>query len=170
MSGDLINIEIRNEMPADARAIEAVTISAFRNAPHAGHNEQFIVSALREAGQLTISLVAVAEGKVIGHVAVSPVSLSEGAPGWCGLGPISVLPEYQRRGVGARLMREALRTLRQKGAAGCVVLGEPAYYGRFGFLADPALVFPGVPPEYFQVLAFGSLKPRGVVSYHAAFY
>jgi putative acetyltransferase len=162
-------IEIRNETPADAPAIEAVTISAFLNAPHSGHNEQLIVRALRDAGQLTISLVAVAAGGVIGHVAASPVSLSEGTPGWCGIGPISVLPSHQRRGVGARLMREALRILREKDAAGCVVLGEPAYYGRFGFLADPALVFPGVPPEYFQALSFGSSRPRGLVSYHAAF-
>jgi putative acetyltransferase len=165
-----MDIEIRNEIPADAPAIEAVTISAFSNAPHSGHNEQFIVSVLREAGQLTVSLVAVSAGKVIGHVAVSPVVISSTAPGWCGLGPLSVLPEYQRRGVGARLMREALRALREQGAAGCVVLGEPAYYGRFGFVADPALVFPGASPEYFQAISFGSSRPRGVVSYHAAFY
>ena len=164
-----MNIEIRNEIPADAPAIAAVTAAAFLNAPHTGHNEQFIVSALRQAGQLAVSLVAVAEGDVIGHVAISPVSISDGTPGWCGLGPISVLPPYQRRGVGARLMREALRILRENGAAGCVVLGDPAYYGRFGFLADPALVLPGVPPEYFQALRFGSFGPRGVVSYHAAF-
>jgi putative acetyltransferase len=169
-AGALMNIQVRNETPADVPAIEAVTISAFLNAPHSGHNEQFIVGALREAGQLTVSLVAVAEGNVIGHVAVSPVSLSDGTPGWCGLGPISVLPAYQGRGVGARLMRDALRILREKGAAGCVVLGEPAYYGRFGFLADPALVFPGAPPEYFQALLFGPSRPRGVVSYHAAFH
>ena len=165
-----MNIEIRNEIPADVPAIEAVTISAFLNAPHSGQNEQLIVRALREAGQLLVSLVAIAEGNVIGHVAASPVSLSEGTPGWCGLGPLSVLPPYQGRGVGARLTREALRILREQGAAGCVVLGEPAYYGRFGFLADPALVFPGVPPEYFQALSFGSSRPRGVVSYHVAFY
>ena len=164
-----MNIEIRNEIPADVPAIAAVTASAFLNAPHTGHNEQFIVSALREAGQLAVSLVAVAEGNLIGHVAISPVSISDGASGWCGFGPISVLPPCQRRGVGARLMREALHILRQKGAAGCVVLGEPAYYGRFGFLADPALVLPGVPPEYFQALPLGSSRPRGVVSYHAAF-
>jgi putative acetyltransferase len=165
----LMKIEIRCEVPADLPAIETVTTSAFLNAQHSSHTEQFIVSALREAGQLLVSLVAVAEGNVVGHVAASPVSISEGTPGWCGLGPISVLPAYQRRGVGARLMREALRILREKGAAGCVVLGEPAYYGRFGFLPDPALVFPGVPPEYFQALSFGSSRPRGVVSYHAAF-
>ena len=163
-------IEIRGESPVDAPAIEAVTIAAFRDAPHSGHNEQFIVSALRAAGQLTLSLVAVSGDEVVGHVAVSPVSVAAVAPGWYGLGPISVLPEHQRRGVGTRLMHASLRTLKEKGAAGCVVLGEPAYYGRFGFLADPALVFPGVPPEYFQVLSFGSAKPRGVVTYHAAFY
>jgi putative acetyltransferase len=164
-----MQIEIRCEAPADVPAIEAVTISAFLNAPHSSHTEQCIVSALREAGQLMVSLVAIAGTDVVGHVAVSPVSISEGAPGWCGLGPISVLPPYQRRGVGARLMREALRILREKGAAGCVVLGEPAFYGRFGFRADPALVLPGVPPEYFQIVSFGSSRPRGVVSYHAAF-
>jgi putative acetyltransferase len=180
-------IEIRNEIAADAPAIEAVIIAAFRNALHSGNNEQIIVRALREARQLTVSLVAVAKdlavtknnavaeqdaitGGVIGHVAVSPVSVSTGTPGWCGLGPLSVLPEYQRRGVGTRLMREALRILRDEGTAGCVVLGEPTYYRRFGFLADPALVFPGVPPQYFQALSFGSSKARGVVSYHAAFY
>jgi putative acetyltransferase len=166
----LMNIDIRNELPADAPAIEAVTISAFLNAPHSGHNEQFIVRALRDAGKLAVSLVGVAEGSVIGHVATSPVSLSGGTPGWCGIGPISVLPAYQGRGVGTRLMREALRILRESGGAGCVVLGEPAYYGRFGFLADEALVFPGVPQEHFQALSFGASRPRAVVSYHAAFY
>jgi putative acetyltransferase len=163
-------IAIRDESPADVPAIEAVTVSAFLNAPHSGRTEQLIVRALREAGQLTVSLVAAAEGDVIGHVAASPVSLSEGSLGWFGLGPISVLPPHQGRGVGTRLMREALRILREKGAAGCVVLGDPAYYGRFGFLADPALVFPGAPPEYFQALSFGASSPRGVVTYHAAFY
>lgn len=166
----MTNVEIRNEFPADVPAIEAVTIAAFLNVPDSARTEHFIVTALREAGQLAVSVVAVAEGRVIGHVAASPVSLPDGTPGWYGIGPISVLPPYQRRGVGARLMREALRTLREKGAAGCVVLGEPAYYARFGFLADPALVFPGVPPEYFQAVSFGASRPRGVVSYHAAFY
>jgi len=66
-------------------------------------------------------------------------------------------------------MREALRRLRERGAAGCVLLGEPGFYGRFGFQADPHLVLPGVAPEYFQALSFGSSRPHGVVSYHEAF-
>jgi putative acetyltransferase len=164
-----MNIKIRNETAADAPAIKTVTISAFMNAAHTSHTEQFIVTALREAGLLTISLVADAQGAVIGHVAVSPVSISNGASGWFGLGPISVLPEHQRRGVGSRLMHEALRILREHGAAGCVVLGEPEYYSRFGFKGDPNLILPDVPPEYFQAISLDSSQPPGTVSYHQAF-
>jgi putative acetyltransferase len=164
-----MSVQIRNETGADVPAIEAVTAAAFLNAPHTDHTEQFIANMLRNAGKLTISLVAEAEGAVIGHVAVSPVSISDGASGWFGLGPIAVIPEHQRRGVGSRLVSEALRILRERGAAGCVVVGEPGYYSRFGFQADPNLVFPDVPPEYFQSISFGSSRPRGVVSYHEAF-
>jgi putative acetyltransferase len=164
-----MNIEIRTETAADVPAIEAVTTSAFLNAPHTSHTEQFIVGALRKAGLLTISLVADAAGTLIGHVAVSPVSISDGASGWFGLGPISVVPEHQCLGVGSRLMHEALRILRERGAAGCVLLGEPKYYGRFGFQADSNLVLPNVPPEYFQAISFDSSRPRGTVSYHDAF-
>jgi len=164
-----MNIEIRNETAADVPVIEAVTAAAFLNAPHADHTEQFIVNALRNAGKLTISLVGEAAGTLVGHVAVSPVSISDGASGWFGLGPVSVVPEHQGRGVGGSLVREALRLLREQGAAGCVVVGEPRYYSRFGFQADPRLTFPEVPAEYLQAIPFGSSRPQGVVSYHEAF-
>jgi putative acetyltransferase len=164
-----MDIQIRNETADDVSAIEAVTVSAFLHAPHTSHTEHFIVNALRRAGQLTVSLVADAGGTVIGHIAISPVSISDGARNWYGFGPISVAPEYQRRGVGSRLMREALRLLREKGASGCVVLGEPEYYSRFGFQVDSNLNLPGVPPEYFQAISFGTSRPQGIVSYHVAF-
>ncbi|WP_114971106.1 GNAT family N-acetyltransferase [Rhodoferax ferrireducens] len=156
-----MDINIRNETTADVPAIEAVTAAAFLTAPHTNHAEQFIVQALRNAGTLVISLVAEAEGDVVGHVAVSPVSISDGTSGWYGLGPISVAPAYQGQWVGSCLMRAALLALRARGAHGCVVLGEPGYYGRFGFVAEPSLVLPGVPPEYFQALAFSSALPCG---------
>src|SRR5690606_17497287 len=110
--------------------------------------EQFILSALRESGQLSVSLVADESGTVVGHVAVSPVVVSDGATGWYGLGPLSVAPERQGQGVGGQLVEHALAELRRLGASGCVVLGDPKYYSRFGFIAEPSLALPGVPPEY----------------------
>lgn len=160
---------IRQEQRSEAEAIEALVAAAFRDARHSSHTEQFIVKALREAGQLALSLVAEEEGALVGHVAVSPVTISDGSDGWYGLGPISVAPARQGQGIGSRLMQEALAELRRRDAAGCVVLGDPGYYGRFGFQAEPALVLPDVPPEYFQALAFRGRVPTGRVSYHEAF-
>ncbi|WP_331694201.1 N-acetyltransferase [Pandoraea sputorum] len=164
-----MNLQIRNEIPADVDAIEALTVAAFQNAPHTAHTEQFIVAALRRAGQLSVSLVAEDRGAIVGHVAISPVTISDGARGWYGLGPISVVPERQGEGVGSQLMRAALDALRRLDAAGCVVLGEPSYYGRFGFRADPSLRLPDVPAEYFQMTHFDGPMPSGTVAYHDAF-
>ena len=162
-------MKIRKENPSDAGAIEVVTVAAFQGAAHTSHTEQFIVRALRDSGQLAVSLVADDDGSVIGHVAVSPVAISGGAEGWYGLGPISVVPERQGHGVGSELMGHALTELRKLGAAGCVVLGEPGYYSRFGFKAEPSLVLPDVPPEYFQAIASNGSVPAGIVSYHESF-
>ncbi len=164
-------VSIRPESVTDALAIEALTTAAFLEAPHTSHTEQHIVAALRRAAQLSVSLVAedAADGSIVGHVAVSPVTLSDGSRHWYGLGPISVDPAWQSRGIGTRLMHAALEALQARGAAGCVLLGEPAFYGRFGFAAVPGLELPGVPPEYFQALAWRGPAPAATVAYHAAF-
>lgn len=162
-------LSARGEQDGDVDAIFRLTEAAFLNAPHTSHTEQFIVNALRHHGQLTVSLVAVDGGRIVGHVAISPVTLTGGTAGWHGLGPISVQPEYQGRGIGSWLARTALDQLRNLGARGCVVLGDPAYYGRFGFVHSPDLVLPGVPQEYFQALPFSGDAPQGEVRYHAAF-
>lgn len=164
-----MSVKIRHEEPSEAGVIATLTAEAFREAAHSSHTEHFIVNALRKAGQLTVSLVAEDGDAIVGHVAVSPVSISDGSDGWYGLGPISVAPERQGQGIGRLLMKAALTELRKIGAAGCVVLGDPGYYGRFGFKAEPALVLPGVPPEYFQAIAFRGAVPAGSVSYHQAF-
>lgn len=162
-------LNIRQESPSDIPIIHALTEAAFLDAPHAAHTEQFIVDALRKAGALSISLVAEDGGAIMGHVAVSPVSISDGAPGWYGLGPVSVAPGHQRQGIGSRLVIEALQWLQETGASGCVVVGDPAYYARFGFKRETGLVFPGVPPEYFQAVAFAESLPRGIVGFQEAF-
>lgn len=166
---NVTDMQIRPETSADHAAIHALTEAAFRNAPHSSHTEQFIVDALRARGELSVSLVAEKEGQLMGHVALSPVTISDGSDGWLGLGPISVLPEWQGQGIGAALMRAAIEALRLQDARGCVLLGEPGYYGRFGFRAEPGLILPGVPPEYFQALCLRPPMAQGDVSYSAAF-
>ena len=164
-----MKLDIRNERAEDVKQIAAVTIAAFEQEEHSSHTEHFIVDALRKAGQLTVSLVAVEQDQIVGHVAISPVTVSSGAAGWYGLGPLSVLPGWQARGIGSALTKAALAELQEQGAAGCVVLGDPAYYSRFGFIAHTGLELPGVPQEYFQALSFRGGIPAGTVQYHQSF-
>ncbi len=162
---------LRPETDADVVAIFSVTQDAFRHEPYSEHTEGPVIDALRAAGALALSLVAEAQGRVVGHVAFSPVSIAGPAgitAGWYGLGPIAVAPDCQGRGIGSMLVIEGLARLRGRGAAGCVVLGRPHYYSRFGFQPAAALVRPDVPPEYFLVQAWRG-RARGTVQYHRAF-
>ena len=132
-------------------------------------SQQFIVKALRASKALTVSLVAEADGRVIGHIAFSPVTISDGTLDWYGLGPVSVLPEYQRRGIGKALVLEGLSRLKKLNARGCCLVGHPAYYKKFGFENMPGLVYEGVPQEVFLALAFDGNTPQGTVDFHEAF-
>jgi putative acetyltransferase len=164
-----LRIVIRSETQLDVRAITEVTAAAFRTLEISDHTEQSIIEALRAAEALTISLVADADGRVVGHVAFSPVTISDGTRGWYGLGPVSVAPELQRQGIGAALIREGLARLKDMGAQRCCLVGHPGYYGRFGFTNLPGLVIEGVPPEVFFALPFDAHTPRGTVAFHDAF-
>lgn len=160
---------IRNERPEDVAAIGAVTTAAFLGRPYSSQTEALIVDALRAAGALTLSLVAEADGQVVGHIAFSPVDIEVSDGAWYGLGPVSVAPDHQSEGVGQLLIREGLARLEASGAAGCVLLGSPKYYERFGFEADEALRYAGEPSPYLQRLRFKGKPPRGEVTYHTAF-
>ena len=160
---------IRPERAGDEAAIHGVVAAAFDGHPHSDGSEPGIVDALRADGDLAISLVAEEGGAIVGHVAFSPVSVSDGSQGWFGLGPAAVDPARQGEGIGTALIERGLDLLRDRGAAGCVVLGDPAYYARFGFAHDPALTYPGPPPEYFQRLVIGNSGAQGVVAYAGAF-
>ncbi|KAE8138940.1 acyl-CoA N-acyltransferase [Aspergillus pseudotamarii] len=164
-------IRIRPETRNDESAINEVTLAAFMNAEHTDHNEQIIIRNLRNANQLSISLVAEDErtNNILGHVAVSPVKISDGSESWYGLGPISVLPQHQGNGIGSLLVEHIITDLQSRHAAGCVVLGNPNYYTRFGFRAEPSLQLPGVPQEYFMALTWCQPTPTGTVSFHKAF-
>ena len=162
-------IYIRNETDADANAIAEVTVAAFRTLAISHHTEQFIIAALRAAKALTVSLVAEVDGCVVGHIAFSPVTISDGSPNWCGLGPVSVLPERQRRGIGSALMREGISRLKDLGARGCCLVGHPEYYRRFGFQNIKGLFHEGVPEEVFFALSLDDPIPQGIVEFHAGF-
>ena len=118
---------IRNETVSDIKAIDEVTIAAFQNLPISNHTEQFIINALRAANVLTISLVAEIDGRLVGHIAFSPVTISDGSLNWYGLGPVSVLPEHQRQGIGKSLIQEGLSSVKALGGQGCVLVGDPYY-------------------------------------------
>ncbi|MCG5225657.1 GNAT family N-acetyltransferase [Acinetobacter pittii] len=164
-----MNIIIRDEQDKDIEAIEKLTKAAFQNAEHTSHTEHFIVNSLRTHGQLTVSLVATEDSAIVGHVAISPVQISSGETGWYGLGPISVHPNKQGLGIGTLLMNKSLEKLKNLGAKGCVLLGDPNYYSRFGFKNYPELILPDVPSEYFQALTFSGNIPKANVTYHEAF-
>lgn len=161
---------IRDERDGDAGAIRAVTRAAFEGMPYSEQTEAAIVDALRAAGALAVSLVAVEDGGIVGHVAFSPIAIDGApAPGWFGAGPLSVRPGRQRAGIGTALMRAGLARLADAGAKGCVLVGDPAYYRRFGFTASSSLRYPDLPAEYFQVLELASETPSGTVAFHPAF-
>ena len=104
-----------------------ITIAAFKTLAISNKTEQFIINALRSAGALTISLVAEIENEMVGHIAFSPVTISNGSLGWHGLGPISVLPKLHKQGIGKSLVNEGLSLLRNLGSKGCVRVGDPNY-------------------------------------------
>lgn len=160
---------IRHELVRDRDAIRQVTADAFALMENSNQTEPAIITALREAGALAISLVATDEDEVIGHIAFSPVTIAGDDNAWFGLGPVSIRPDRQGRGIGGALIRQGLSELREQGAAGCVVLGDPGYYRRFGFENHPDLRYAGAPPEYFMRVIFDGSDPAGQVEYHKAF-
>lgn len=164
-----LTINIRDEVESDVDSIAEVTIAAFKTLEISNHTEQFVVEALRAAKVLTVSLVAELDGCVVGHIAFSPVTLTDGTQDWYGLGPVSVLPEFQRQGIGKALICEGLLRLKSFHARGCCLVGHPDYYKKFGFNNTPELGHEGVPPEVFLALSFDGQIPRGFVTFHDGF-
>ncbi len=163
-------MNICGETPGDIEAISSITEAAFENHPHSQHTEQFIINALRAAKALAISLVAKNGQQVVGHIAFSRVTVSDRSQDWYGMGPLSVLPEHQKQGIGKALVLEGLSRLRSLGADGCILVGDPDYYKRFGFKNFPDLNHEGVPQQYVLALPFGENIPQGIVTFHQAFF
>ncbi|MEP0189567.1 MAG: N-acetyltransferase [Erythrobacter sp.] len=162
-------ITIRPEAPGDKATIHALTTAAFKEMPFSDGSEPDLVDRLRDDGDLTLSLVAEDAERIVGHIAFSPVTIADGAQDWYGLGPVSVWLELQHKGIGGALIRRGITDLTREGARGMILLGSPVYYGRFGFVHEPQLTYPGPPPEFFQTLLIHGDLPQGQVSYAPAF-
>jgi putative acetyltransferase len=162
-------IIIRNEIEADVDAITEVTVAAFKTLEISNHTEQFIVEALRANNALSVSLIAEVDGHVVGHVAFSPMTISDGTQNWYGLGPVSVLPEHQRKGIGKSLILEGISRLNGLNAKGCCLVGHPDYYRKLGFKNVSELVYEGVPQEVFLAMSFDGQIPQGNVNFHDGF-
>lgn len=160
---------IREEKPSDIDAITHVTKTAFEAHSFSQQTEHYTVRDLRTAGALTISLVTEIDGRVVGHIAFSPVTISDGTPDWYGLGPLSVLPGYQGRRIGMKLVNSGLARLKSMGGNGCALVGLPTYFHRFGFGNLPGLIHEDVPWEVFSANPLDGQVPRGTVEFHPAF-
>jgi putative acetyltransferase len=160
---------VRPESPRDVEAIRRVNMEAFKGHPFSQQTEHLIVEALRGSGALDISLVAELDGSVVGHIAFSQAQIGEKGSDWYLLGPVAVLPGFQRRGIGRALVEAGLGALRARGANGCVLVGEPEFYARFGFERAPVVTCAGVPDENVLCLRIAGPSPLGEVSYHPAF-
>lgn len=161
---------VRPEQAGDEAVIYELTERAFAPMPFAGGDEQDLINALRDAGALEISLVAENEGQIVGHVAFSPAFAADGAAGWYALGPVSVDPEMQKIGMGSLLIKQGLAMLHDRDASGCILVGNPKYYARFGFEPAPENCPKGEPAEYYQILAINAKRPTCVVDFHKTFH
>lgn len=162
-------LKIRPERAGDEQAIFDLTATAFEPKAYSDGTEALIINDLRKDGDLTISLVAIKGGEVVGHVAFSPVAISEGNKDWYGLGPVAVRLNLQRTGIGSKIINLGLSILKSKGASGCALIGDPDYYERFGFKSDGKLHYEGLPDKLVQWLSFGDENPEGDLKFCAAF-
>ena len=165
-----MTIIIRPETPADQAAIHDITKRAFAPMEYADGNEQDLIDRFRDAGALALSLVAERDGVVVGQVTFTKAFATDGSSGWYALGPVAVEPDLHRQHIGSKLIETGLAMLRERDAAGCVLVGDPAYYSRFGFRPFPDLCPEGEPAEYYQLLPLRVKAPDCVIAFHPLFH
>lgn len=169
---------IRPEQATDFPSIRDVTIAAFAESEFGHNGEADLIEQIRAACPESLSLVAELEGRIAGHILFSPAEMvgDSGSSMGMALAPMSVLPGFQRQGIGTRLVEAGLDLLAERGIEWVAVVGHPAFYQRFGF--EPAggygisCEFPGIPDDVFRVLwlsADPAEAPRGVVKYRPEF-
>lgn len=152
-------IQIREECPADIGDIRDINQRAFGQ-----DQEGNIVDALRSNGASLLSLVATVNDRLVGHIMYSPISVSSEILG-AALGPMAVLPEYQRQGIGSELIEAGNQQLKAAGYPFIIVVGHPNYYPRFGFRPASAHGITcewDLPDDVFLLLVLDPIKMEGV--------
>lgn len=162
-------MEIRKETPDDISAIRALTKDAFAPMPFSDGKEPDVIDALRKHQQLTLSLVAVQDRDIVGQVSFSPVTIDGTHDHWFGLGPVSIRPDRQKQGIGSTLIRKGLALIKYDGAKGCVLVGDPGYYSRFGFSNKTGLNYANLDGNYIQRVTFVEPSRDGTLLYSPAF-
>jgi len=158
---------IRPETPNDHAAIFDLTKAAFAPMSFSDGTEHEAINSLRNDGDLTLSLVADANG-IIGHVAFSPAAISDSEGQWFALGPISVRADKQHQGIGTALVADGLKRLSDIGAAGCVLIGNPQVYAPMGFVSDGRLTYGGLDTKYVQYQMLNGRAPQGEIKFALA--
>ena len=157
---------IRQEKAGDETAVEQITTAAFAGKTYADGTEGQLPAALRDAGALVLSLVAVERKQIIGHTCLSPVTI--GDEKWLGLGPLSVSPDKQGQGIGSALVSTAVSVAQAYGRGGVVLMGDPKFYSRVGFILATDATYGGKSSPHLQVYPFGD-SPKGEAQFHTAF-
>jgi putative acetyltransferase len=160
---------IRAEIPDDATAIHQLTEQAFAPMPFSDGTEPAIIRTLRQAGNLTLSLVAEDNHEIIGHVAFSPVTINGSHDNWYGLGPISVRSDRQKQGIGTALVQIGLNALKAENAKGCALIGNPAVYGAMGFASNGKVHYENLDDKAVQFVVFSGPPPQGILKFAPAF-
>lgn len=162
-------MRISDERREDYAAIYKLIQSAFADKDFSSGTEGPIVDALRKSGDLTLSLVAKRSDSLVGHIAFSPASVGDQCENIYALGPVAVSPKLRYQAIGTELIQAGLARLQAIGARACVLVGDPKYYHRFGFVGDCGLRSGDLPPIYVQALVWGEPLPTGEISFAPAF-
>ena len=162
-------MKIRSETPQDIQIVHAITADSFKSMPYSNGAEPFIIDALRADGDLILSLVIEKESEIIAHIAFSPVQIGQENIEWLGLGPVSVLPSHQRQGIGSFLIKSGLKRIKERGAKGCALIGNPQYYERFGFKSVKGFSYQNVDRQYVMQKPFEGEYKLGELSYCRGF-
>jgi putative acetyltransferase len=160
---------IRPERPGEEGAIRDMVTRAFAGHAYSDGDEQDVIDRLRADGDLLLSLVAEQDGAIIGQATFSPAILENGEEGWVVLGPMAVDPAHKGRGLGRKLIEAGEAIMRERGAKGITVLGDPELYARFGFATDTPMWLAGELGWAFQVKSLGPPIPATEQRYVRAF-